>query len=92
MLSNEVSKRLTASMVGFSGKERKLGEAALSGVRSRATRHSLSHISHTPSPSDTGSQCHQLSCSEQCRHTSVARTAEHCRSGAGHLWSSSASA
>jgi len=34
VLSNEVSKRLTASMVGFSGKERKLGEAALSGITS----------------------------------------------------------
>ena len=33
VLTNEVSKRLTACMVGFSGKERKLGEAALSGVR-----------------------------------------------------------
>jgi len=34
VLSNEVSKRLTAAMVGFSGKERKLGEAALSGITS----------------------------------------------------------
>lgn len=33
VLTNEVSKRLTACMVGFSGKERKLGEQALSGVR-----------------------------------------------------------
>lgn len=33
VLTNEVSKRLTATMVGFSGKERKLGEQALSGVR-----------------------------------------------------------
>ena len=32
VLTNEVSKRLTACMVGFSGKERKLGEQALSGV------------------------------------------------------------
>jgi len=34
VLSNEVSKRLTAAMVGFSGKERKLGEQALSGITS----------------------------------------------------------
>ena len=34
MLTNEVSKRLTACMVGFSGKERKLGEQALSGITS----------------------------------------------------------
>jgi len=34
VLTNEVSKRLTACMVGFSGKERKLGEAALSGITS----------------------------------------------------------
>ena len=33
VLTNEVSKRLTSCMVGFSGKERKLGEQALSGVR-----------------------------------------------------------
>jgi len=34
VLSNEVSKRLTANMVAFSGKERKLGEQALSGITS----------------------------------------------------------
>ena len=34
MIDNEVSKKLTACMVGFSGKERKLGEAALSGITS----------------------------------------------------------
>jgi len=34
VLTNEVSKRLTAAMVGFSGKERKLGEQALSGITS----------------------------------------------------------
>jgi len=34
ILDNEVSKRNTACMVGFSGNERKIGEAALSGVRS----------------------------------------------------------
>jgi len=34
VLDNEVSKKLTASMVGFSGKERKLGEGALSGITS----------------------------------------------------------
>lgn len=34
VLTNEVSKRLTACMVSFSGKERKLGEAALSGITS----------------------------------------------------------
>ena len=38
VLTNEVSKRLTASMVAFSGKERKLGEQALSGVSSRIAR------------------------------------------------------
>jgi len=34
VLDNEVSKRQTACMVGFSGKERKLGEQALSGITS----------------------------------------------------------
>lgn len=34
VLTNEVSNRLTACMVGFSGKERKLGEQALSGITS----------------------------------------------------------
>jgi len=34
VLTNEVSKRLTSCMVGFSGKERKLGEQALSGITS----------------------------------------------------------
>lgn len=34
VLTNEVSKRLTACMVAFSGKERKLGEQALSGITS----------------------------------------------------------
>jgi heat shock protein 4 len=34
VLDNEVSKKLTASMVGFSGKERKMGEGALSGITS----------------------------------------------------------
>jgi molecular chaperone DnaK (HSP70) len=37
VLSNEVSKPLTASMVGFLGKERKLGEQALSGITSNLT-------------------------------------------------------
>jgi len=34
ILSNEVSKRLTSCFVGFSGKERKLGEAAAAGITS----------------------------------------------------------
>ena len=38
VLTNEVSNRLTACMVGFSGKERKLGEQALSGVRANGAR------------------------------------------------------
>jgi heat shock protein 4 len=35
VLANEVSKRTTACMVGFTDKERKHGEAALSGVRTQ---------------------------------------------------------
>eukprot|EP00324_Dicrateria_rotunda_P004601 CAMPEP_0206162974 /NCGR_PEP_ID=MMETSP1474-20131121/11129_1 /ASSEMBLY_ACC=CAM_ASM_001110 /TAXON_ID=97495 /ORGANISM="Imantonia sp., Strain RCC918" /LENGTH=537 /DNA_ID=CAMNT_0053565377 /DNA_START=13 /DNA_END=1622 /DNA_ORIENTATION=- len=34
ILANEVSKRLTSSFVSFSGKERKMGEAAASGITS----------------------------------------------------------